>query len=82
VVALVPVGLSGHHLALSPDGSQVHVANNDTNDVTVIDVSTRQPVQTYGVGAGPHGILFYPDGSELYTANMNDNTVTVVSFVE
>ncbi len=59
VIALIPVGFDGHTLALSPDSSQVHVANSGNNDVTIIDAATRQALQTYGVGQGPHGILFY-----------------------
>jgi YVTN family beta-propeller protein len=81
-VAPISVGLAGHHLALSPGGSQIHVANNDTNDVTIIDVATRQLVQTYGVGAGAARNCFFPDGSEVYTANLGGDSVTVVSLVQ
>jgi len=38
VTATVPVGTSPWGVAVSPDGSKVYVANNESNDISVITV--------------------------------------------
>jgi YVTN family beta-propeller protein len=66
---------------LTPDGTQAHVANDGSNNVSVIDVATRQVLLTYEAGEGPHGISFNLDGTEAYVSDIAGDSVSVVSFV-
>ncbi|MCU0519078.1 MAG: beta-propeller fold lactonase family protein [Anaerolineae bacterium] len=65
--------------ALTPDGAQLWVVNAGSNDVTVIDLTTRQRVAHIEVGDNPRGIAFAPDGSEAYVNATLAGTVEVLS---
>lgn len=54
---LVLAGKRAWGIGLSPDGSQLWVANGLSDDVTVIDTATRRPVKTIRAGRVPHGIV-------------------------
>ena len=41
VTATVPVGTSPWGVAVSPDGSKVYVANNGSNDISVINTTDK-----------------------------------------
>jgi YVTN family beta-propeller protein len=65
--------------ALTPDGTQLWVVNAGSNDVTVIDLTTRQRVAHIEVGDNPRGIVFAPDGTEAYVNATLAGTVEVLS---
>ena len=54
---------------VSAAGLFAYVANNETNSVTVIDVSTHAVIATVPVGAGPSGVAATPDGRFVYVTN-------------
>ena len=86
-VATVDVGVEPWHLTVSPDGSQVWVANWVGSTVSVIDVTApespvviernlapRNPVdEERPAVVRPIGIAFTPDGSQVYVTNANDD---------
>jgi YVTN family beta-propeller protein len=64
--------------AFSPDGNELWVLNAASNDVTVVDLSTRQRVAHIEVGDNPRGIVLSPDGATAYVNNTLAGTVSVI----
>jgi YVTN family beta-propeller protein len=64
--------------ALSPDGRWLFVANSGTDDVVVLDLSTRLSVADVPVGRSPRGLALTPDGARLFVANVLDGTLDVL----
>lgn len=62
---------------MTPDGTRVYVANQNTNDVSVIDTATNGVVATVAVGANPVDIAMTPDGTgaDELTGNEGDDTI-------
>jgi len=56
VAATIPVGRRPWGIALSRDGRELYTANGLSNDVSVIDVSSRKVVRTIRVGQRPWGV--------------------------
>jgi YVTN family beta-propeller protein len=44
-------------MALTPDGKKLYVANGRSDDISVIDTTTQQVVQTIAVGKLPWGVV-------------------------
>jgi len=55
-----------------------YVANNDSNDVSVIDVSTKKKIATIDVGNTPSVAAVSVDGKYVYVANSGSNSVSVI----
>jgi YVTN family beta-propeller protein len=53
ITASVPAGTYPTGLAFSPDGAKIYVANDDSNDVTVIDANNHAIQTTISVGDSP-----------------------------
>ena len=54
-------------LCADPDGSRLYVANQSSEDVSVIDTQQDRVVETIeGVGTKPHGIAITADGKKVY----------------
>ncbi len=41
VTATIPVGITPNNIAITPDGSEVYVANSGSNNVSVIDTASN-----------------------------------------
>lgn len=65
-----------HGVAVTPDGSEIWLADSRNDAVTVIDAASRRRKQTIATGRNPWNISFA--GSEAYVTNSNENTVSVV----
>jgi YVTN family beta-propeller protein/VCBS repeat-containing protein len=82
VVKTIAIGDFPWHLTVSPDGSQVYVANDgadpNSKSVTVIDTATNTVSGTIGVGYGASDAVFSPDGTRAYITRFEGNDVTVV----
>ncbi len=59
------------------DGTNMWVANVNSNSVSVINAATGSVTNTIAVGVAPQGIAF--DGTNMWVANSNDNTVSVIN---
>jgi YVTN family beta-propeller protein len=57
----------------------VYVANAGANDVSVIDETSDQVVDTVPVGSSPDGVGVDTATGNAYVANENDDTVSVIS---
>lgn len=67
-------------LAITPDGTQAYVADDDNNVVDIIDTATNTVESTQiPVGSNPMAVAITPDGSSVYVANLSDSTVSVIS---
>ncbi|MEU7093026.1 IPT/TIG domain-containing protein [Kitasatospora aureofaciens] len=69
VVGKIPVGKLPRSLAVSPDGSQVWVANEMANSVSVVDTTVNTVIATLPVGRFPSALAFAPDGAHVYVAH-------------
>lgn len=86
VTGVVPVGDHPTALAMSPDGSQLYVANADSDTLDVVDTTTRlvgNSIQLHAVdgeqlGSTPNAIAVAPDGQRLYVALAGDDAVAVL----
>lgn len=90
VVATVPVGgITGHELAISPDGKRAFVpiygnagvgrAGTDGTEISVIDLASKQIVGKveFGHGVRPHCAVFGKDGM-LYVTTEIDKSVSII----
>jgi uncharacterized repeat protein (TIGR01451 family) len=59
--------------------SLAYVANENSNDVSVIDTATNIVVSTVPVGAKPVAAAILPDRSKVYVANFGEGTVSVIN---
>jgi len=64
--------------ALTPDGNEIWVVNAASNNITVLNLTTRQRVASIPVGASPRGIVLAPDGGTAYVNNTLAGTVSLV----
>jgi YVTN family beta-propeller protein len=64
--------------SVTPDGNELWVLNSASNDITVIDLDSRELSAHIEVGDNPRGIVFSPDGSTAFTNNSLSGTVSVV----
>lgn len=65
-LAEVEVGSHPAHIVFTNDGNYAAVSNNGENNVSVIDVSTYEVVETIPTGEGPHGFRIAEDGIIKY----------------
>lgn len=90
-LAAVPEdGVTGHEVAISPDGKQAFVPiygdsgvgrpGSDGRLLRVIDLATHQIVDTldFGKGIRPHCAVFGPRNGLLYVTTELDESVTVI----
>ena len=65
-------------IAVNPFSNKIYVANQTSNNVTVIDGATNNTNTIY-VGAAPDALAVNPSTNKIYVANGNSSTVTVIN---
>jgi YVTN family beta-propeller protein len=63
---------------LAPDGAHAYVANQGSNNVSVIARSGNMVVATVPVGTGAESVAVTPDGKHVYVANRDSANVSVI----
>ncbi len=63
---------------VTPNGEQLWVLNAASNDITVLNLNTRQRVAHIEVEDNPRGIVISQDGSKAYVNNTLAGTVSVI----
>ncbi|MCO5386903.1 MAG: hypothetical protein NHB14_15330 [Desulfosporosinus sp.] len=58
------------------------VTNNESNNVSVIDLSSYQVIKTIGTGNGPHGFRISKDSKFAYVANLGSDTISILDLIE
>ena len=75
----VPVGKGPEGFDLSPDSKQIWAANSQDGTVTVVDVATRRPIQTFGVQTKRSNRLkFSPDGRFVLISDLDAGELLVL----
>lgn len=71
---------SPHGLAFTPDGTTLFIANNSTNNVLSVDVTSRNIVNGFNTASSGNTVLAVtPDGSMVLVANSSTDDITVYS---
>lgn len=65
-------------LAISPDGRQLYVTAQDSDELLVVDTRQRQVTGAIKVGRRPHSVLIGKAGKLAYVSSEVDDTVAVV----
>src|SRR5512138_359339 len=67
-------------LVAAPAGAElrIFVTNEKSDDVTVVNASTRAVVATIPVGRRPRGVAVSPDGKLVYVSNSNSDSLSVI----
>lgn len=65
-------------VAFSPDGSKGVVANILSDNVTILDIPSRQVEEIIPVGDRPAEVKITPDGSKAVVANLDSTFVSVI----
>lgn len=74
--------LSGHMVAVTPDGKHAYVANIVPGTVSAIDVTTRELVTNIQIGKGHEGLDVSPDGREVWAGNRETHQLTIIDTEE
>lgn len=72
------LGKGAGRMAVSPDGKWAASTHGTTQDVAVIDATTKTLAATIKIGPGPGFPLFSPDGTKLYIMNVGSGDVCVI----
>ncbi|WP_374642385.1 DUF305 domain-containing protein [Tabrizicola sp.] len=78
VIARIPTGAYPHGLRLSPDQSQLYVANVEDGSVSVIDTASLAEVARIPIGKAPVQVGFTPSGAQVYVSLRDENRVAVI----
>jgi YVTN family beta-propeller protein len=84
VIATIRLGWGGHgpvSLAVNPTTNRIYVANEFSNNVSVIDGGSNTVVATVPVGSGPVGVAVNSGTNRIYVANTGDDTMSVIEDV-
>lgn len=73
----IAVGNAPAEVTFSPDGKRAFVANGGTDDVTILDVASKEVVGTVAVGDNPVGAWPGADG-KMYVDNEAGKSVSVL----
>jgi YVTN family beta-propeller protein len=77
IVNEIVVGKTPTSIAISPEGSFAYVSNLESNDISVIDLSTQSIIHRISNQKlpfdGPRCVRFSKDGSFAYVANSNNS---------
>lgn len=69
----IPLDTATYGLGLTPDGKQLYATNPRLGYVSIIDVATRQLIQTLSVGGEPRNVAFDHNGA---TAIVTDGSAS------
>jgi YVTN family beta-propeller protein len=60
IMGTIPVGSTPRSLILDPEARKLYVVNRGSNNVSVIDKTTRREEKVIPVGRKPYGITMFP----------------------
>ncbi len=78
LVATLPSGPDPEALDLSPDGRTLFVSNEDTAQMSAIDLPSGKVRGVVDVGHEPEGVTVRPDGKVVFVTSEQDGEVTAV----
>ena len=63
---------------VDPAGGRLFVSNEDTGELSIVDLETGAVVRTVAVGKEPEGVRLRPDRAAVYVTSESEHEVTVV----
>ena len=78
LVRTLPGGQDPETFDLTPDGRALYIANEETAELSRLDLESGQIVQRVTVGQQPEGVSVRPDGAVVYVTCEEDNLVVAV----
>ena len=72
-------GSSPWGMAYVPSVGYLYIANQGSNNVTVVNCATNTIVGTITVGALPEGVAYDPANGYVYVANAASDTISIIS---
>jgi PQQ-dependent catabolism-associated beta-propeller protein len=63
---------------VSADGKTLYVSNEDSAQLTILDLETGETRKRVAVGKEPEGVTLRPDGKVVYVTSEQDGTLTAV----
>ena len=70
-VTNLPAGRGAEGFDVSPDGKELWAASAQDNSVTIIDVATEKPLQTFPISVkGANRLKFTPDGKQVLISGL------------
>jgi len=78
IKVLTHVGQGAGRMAVSSDGKWAASTHGTSEDVALIDATSKAVVATIKTGRGPGFPVFSPDGSKLYVMNSGNGDVCVI----
>ena len=87
LVGKAPVGVGPIQVYVSPDGRNLLVANQGTEEspsrtVSILDTTTFRVVETVETGSGAHGVVIDPSSRHAYVTNIYGDDVAVLDLAE
>jgi len=82
VKTLTTPGKGAGRIAVSPDGKWAASTHSGSQDVAIIDATTKTIATTLPLGRGPGFPVFSPDSSKLYVMNSGAGEVAVIDLKE
>jgi YVTN family beta-propeller protein len=73
-----PSGQDPESFDLSPDGRRIFISNEETAEMSVLDLSTGQVVKRIPVGREPEGVTVRPDGKVVYVTSEEESVVVAI----
>ncbi len=78
LIRTYPSGQDPESFDLSPDGQTMYVSNEETAEMSILDLRLGTIAGRVGVGEEPEGVTVRPDGKVVYVTCEADNTVVVI----
>lgn len=75
---IIHAGVDPEQLDVSADGARMFVANEDTAQVSIVDLKSGVIIGTAAVGSEPEGVTIQPDGKAVYVTSEGDGDVAVI----
>lgn len=74
----IPVGRGPEGLAVHPDGKTVYIANQEDNDLWILDAKTHQQLYRRRLGGCPIRVVFTPDGRYCLIPNRESGDLSII----
>lgn len=78
ILSTIDTGYGPAHVAVTPDGNQVWVANVNDESVSVISATDQEVIKTIQVGKVPNEVAITPDAQYAFVANVESDLISVI----
>jgi YVTN family beta-propeller protein len=78
VLKVIPSGQDPETFDIAPDGKTLYVSNEETAELTAVELPSGRISGTAHVGREPEGVTVRPDGKAVYVTSEQDGEVTAL----